>query len=127
MRRYEEDRLTLLDLRLETGRTHQIRVHLAEMNCPVVGDPLYGGASRAKAINDVALRQMVNRLDRQFLHAWQLGFEHPDGNEMLFQAALPSELQNIIDYLEVKYNYKPIDLDISSYSGPVEMTSNENS
>lgn len=127
LRRYEEDRLTLLDLRLETGRTHQIRVHLAEMNCPVVGDPLYGGASRAKAINDVALRQMVNRLDRQFLHAWQLGFEHPDGNEMLFQAALPSELQNIIDYLEVKYNYKPIDLDISSYSGPVEMTSHENS
>ncbi|MGK2904909.1 MAG: RluA family pseudouridine synthase [Desulfuromonadales bacterium] len=127
LRRYDEDRLTLLDLRLETGRTHQIRVHLAEMNCPVVGDPLYGGASRAKAINDVALRQMVNRLDRQFLHAWQLGFEHPDGEEMLFQAALPSELQDIINYLEVKYNYKPIDLDISSYSGPVEMTSHDNS
>lgn len=127
MRRYEADRLTLVDLRLETGRTHQIRVHLAEMNCPVVGDPLYGGTSRAKAINDGALRQMVSRLGRQFLHAWQLGFEHPDGNEMLFQAAMPSELQNILDYLEAKYNYKPIDLDISSYSGPVEMTSNENS
>lgn len=126
VRRYEEDRLTLVDLLLETGRTHQIRVHLAGINCPVVGDPLYAGANRAKAMNDVALRQMVSRLDRQFLHAWQLGFDHPDGTAMLFQAALPSELQNILAFLEDKYNYNPTDLDIFSYAGPVEMTSNEN-
>ncbi len=120
VRRYEEDRLTLVDLLLETGRTHQIRVHLAGINCPVVGDPLYGGANRAKAINDVVLRQMVSRLDRQFLHAWQLGFDHPDGTAMLFQAALPPELQNILAFLEDKYNYNPTDLDISSYAGPDE-------
>jgi 23S rRNA pseudouridine1911/1915/1917 synthase len=126
VRRYEEDRLTLVDLLLETGRTHQIRVHLAGINCPIVGDPLYGGANRGKAMNDVALRQMLSRLDRQFLHAWQLGFDHPDGTAMLFQAALPSELQNILAFLENKYHYNPTDLDISSYAGPVEMISNEN-
>ncbi len=127
LRHYEADRLTLVDLQLETGRTHQLRVHLAGMNCPVVGDPLYGGVSRAKAIANVELRQMVNRLDRQFLHAWQLGFDHPDGTAMIFQAALPSELQGILDYLEDKYNYKPTDLDVLSYAGPVETTTNENS
>ena len=126
VRRYEEDRLTLVDLLLETGRTHQIRVHLAGINCPIVGDPLYGGANRGKAMNDMALRQMLSRLDRQFLHAWQLGFDHPDGTAMLFQAALPSELQNILAFLENKYHYNPTDLDISSYAGPVEMISNEN-
>jgi 23S rRNA pseudouridine1911/1915/1917 synthase len=126
VRRYEEDRLTLVDLLLETGRTHQIRVHLAGINCPIVGDPLYGGANCAKAMNDMALRQMLSRLDRQFLHAWQLGFDHPDGTAMLFQAALPSELQNILAFLENKYHYNPTDLDISSYAGPVEMISNEN-
>jgi len=122
LRHYEEDRLTLVDLQLETGRTHQIRVHLAEMNYPVVGDPLYGSSSRAKAINDVALRQRVSQLDRQFLHAWQLGFDHPDGTAMLFQAALPAELRDILDYLEDKYNYTPTDLDVPSYAGPAEMT-----
>jgi 23S rRNA pseudouridine1911/1915/1917 synthase len=126
LRHYEEDRLTLVDLLLETGRTHQIRVHLAGMKYPVVGDPLYGGTNRVKAINDVALRQMVSRLDRQFLHAWQLGFDHPNGEAMLFQAALPAELQGILDYLEDKYNFTATDLDVPSYTGPVETTLNEN-
>jgi 23S rRNA pseudouridine1911/1915/1917 synthase len=97
------------------------------MNCPVVGDPLYGGTSRAKAISDVSLRQMVCHLDRQFLHAWRLGFNHPNGPAMLFQAGLPSELQDILSYLEDKYNYKATDLDVSSCAGPVETASNENS
>jgi 23S rRNA pseudouridine1911/1915/1917 synthase len=127
LRRYEEDRLTLVDVRLETGRTHQIRVHLAGMKHPVAGDPLYGGASRVKTIADVALRQMVGRLDRQFLHAWQLGFDHPDREAMLFQASLPSELQEILDYLEEKYNYKATDLVVQSCAGQVEMASDENS
>ena len=127
LRRYDEDRLTLVDLRLETGRTHQLRVHLAGMNSPVVGDPLYGGASRAKAISDISLRQMVGGLDRQFLHAWRLGFDHPNGSAMLFQAGLPSELQDILNYLEDKYNYIATDLDVSSCAGPAETVSNENS
>lgn len=123
LRRYEQDRLTLVDLLLETGRTHQIRVHLAGMKTPVVGDPLYGGASRAKSVGDLELRKMVSRLERQFLHAWQLGFNHPDGAAMLFQAALPEELQEILRYLEDKYNYETTDLDISPCAGPVETAS----
>ncbi|TLM65222.1 MAG: RluA family pseudouridine synthase [Deltaproteobacteria bacterium] len=104
LRRYDRDRLTLLDLALETGRTHQIRVHLAEMNLPVVGDPLYGSAGRARALADPRLRKLVERLDRQFLHAWQLGFVHPQSGQPLeFRAPLPPELQEVIDYLEQKY------------------------
>jgi 23S rRNA pseudouridine1911/1915/1917 synthase len=104
LRRYDRDRLTLLDLALETGRTHQIRVHLAEMNLPVVGDALYGSASLARGLADPQLRKLIEQLDRQFLHAWQLGFIHPDNAAVLeFTAALPPELQNIIDHLERKY------------------------
>lgn len=125
LRRYEEDRLTLVDLLLETGRTHQIRVHLAGMNTPVAGDPLYGGASRVKTVGDVRLRQMLGGLERQFLHAWQLGFDHPDGRAMLFQAALPPELLEIVNYLEDKYNNQPTELDIFRCAGPVETASDE--
>jgi 23S rRNA pseudouridine1911/1915/1917 synthase len=104
LRRYDRDRLTLLDLTLETGRTHQIRVHLAEMNLPVVGDPLYGSTRLAKGLADPRLRKLVEHLDRQFLHAWQLGFMHPEsGAELEFRAAMPEELQNILDHLERKY------------------------
>lgn len=120
LRRYDEDRLTLVDLLLETGRTHQIRVHLTGMGNPVVGDPLYGGASRAKSVGDTVLRKMIVHLQRQFLHAWQLGFEHPDGREMLFRAPLPRDLQEILSYLEDKYNYEPAALTIKPCAGPVE-------
>jgi 23S rRNA pseudouridine1911/1915/1917 synthase len=104
LQRYDRDRLTLLDLTLETGRTHQIRVHLGEMNLPVVGDPLYGKTGLARGLADARLRRLVEQLDRQFLHAWQLGFIHPESGEALeFSAPLPSELQAVIDYLEQKY------------------------
>lgn len=104
LRRYDRDRLTLLDLTLETGRTHQIRVHLAEMNLPVVGDPLYGSPRLARGVADPRLRKLLEQLDRQFLHAWQLGFIHPERDEpMEFHAPLPDDLQTIIDYLETKY------------------------
>ena len=126
LRRYEQDRLTLVDLRLETGRTHQIRVHLAGMNCPVVGDPLYGGASRVKALADPVLRQKVAQLDRQFLHAWQLGFEHPEGGAMIFQKDLPDELLDILAYLENKYQYSILDLKVPTCAGSIETASDEN-
>ncbi len=104
LRRYERERLTLLELTLETGRTHQIRVHLAEMNLPVVGDPLYGSAHHARDLADVRLRRLIEQLDRQFLHAWLLGFVHPfSGAALEFSAPLPPELQRVIDYLESKY------------------------
>jgi 23S rRNA pseudouridine1911/1915/1917 synthase len=74
------DRQALLDVRLETGRTHQIRVHLAAIGLPVVGDPVYG-------VSDPELR-------RQFLHAWRLAFPHPlTGEAVEVESPLPPELQ----------------------------------
>lgn len=114
LRRYDQERLTLLDLILETGRTHQIRVHLAEMNLPVVGDPLYGSSRKARGISDVKIRKLIEQLDRQFLHAWLLGFIHPDGRQMTYHSPFPQELQLIIDCLEQKYNSDPSDLIVPS-------------
>lgn len=113
LRRYGRERLTLLDLTLETGRTHQIRVHFGEMNLPLVGDKLYGNSRRARAIADPGIRQMVEQLDRQFLHAWRLGFQHPDGRELTFTSLLPDELQRLLDGLETRYAMNPDDQNVS--------------
>jgi 23S rRNA pseudouridine1911/1915/1917 synthase len=102
--RYDRDRLSLLELSLETGRTHQIRVHLSALGHPVVGDPLYGNPRLVRALEDARLEKLIRSLNRQFLHAWLLGFEHPGTGEYLeFQAPMPAELQTILAYLEEKY------------------------
>jgi 23S rRNA pseudouridine1911/1915/1917 synthase len=80
---------TLLDLDLETGRTHQIRAHLAFIGHPLVGDPIYGGRVRAGTVE----------APRQFLHAARLGFMLPDGEPVSFVSALPSDLQAVVDRL----------------------------
>ena len=84
---FEVERLlakhALLDVRLETGRTHQIRVHLAAIELPVVGDPIYGIADE--------------QLKRQFLHAWRLAFPHPvTGEPVEVESPLPPELQSAL-------------------------------
>ena len=104
LQRFEQDRLSLVELRLETGRTHQIRVHLAERHWPIVGDPVYGHGSRGSALADPQLRQLVKDLHRQALHARLLGFEHPAGGGHLeLSSPLPADFQAILDYLEQKY------------------------
>lgn len=104
VQRFDRDRLALLELRLETGRTHQIRVHLAEMNLPVIGDPVYGAPGRLRDMTDTALRARLQRLERQFLHARLLGFVHPATGEYIeFASTLPAELADIVHYLETKY------------------------
>jgi len=91
---------TLLDVELKTGRTHQIRVHLAWLKHPVVADELYGGG-RDNNIQDVQLRARIRKLKRQFLHAEQLGFRHPQtGEQMKFVAPLPVELAKLLEALE---------------------------
>ncbi|MDT8440146.1 MAG: RluA family pseudouridine synthase [Desulfuromonadales bacterium] len=112
LRRYDRERLTLLDLTLETGRTHQIRVHFAEMNLPLVGDPLYGNPGKARAIGNPEVRRLIEQLDRQFLHAWLLGLQHPDGRNLEFHSPLPTDLQQIIDLLEAGYGTDAMELAI---------------
>jgi len=110
LRRFDQDRLTLLELRLQTGRTHQIRVHFSEMNLPLVGDPVYGSRSRSNALTDLSLRRLVQKLGRQALHARTLGFVHPGtGETMGFTSPVPEDLAEILDYLENKYGSSPGD------------------
>jgi 23S rRNA pseudouridine1911/1915/1917 synthase len=88
--------VTLCQVAIHTGRTHQIRVHLSAIGHPVVGDATYGGV-KARVAQD--LRPLL-RLDRPFLHAARLAFTHPtDGRAMAFEAPLPEDLQAVIDEL----------------------------
>ncbi len=91
----------LLRVALRTGRTHQIRVHLAHIGHPVVGDTLYGlgwergmgGKGRKWA------KTLSQRVERQFLHSWRLSFEHPvSGEAMRFEAPLPTDLQACVEW-----------------------------
>lgn len=94
------ERFTLLNVELKTGRTHQIRVHLAWLKHPVVGDEAYG-TGRDKTIPDHKLRSVVAALGRQFLHAEQLGFRHPKtGEEMRFSSPIPVELQAVLNEIK---------------------------
>lgn len=101
LKQYHINRLSLIELQLETGRTHQIRVHFAEMNWPLIGDPLYGNRSRTIAIKDMELRKLIDRLPGQALHAQNLGFIHPtSGKYVEFSSEMPDTLQDIITYLD---------------------------
>jgi 23S rRNA pseudouridine1911/1915/1917 synthase len=94
--RQQFDRFTLLDVELKTGRTHQIRVHLAWLKYPVVGDETYG-SGRDKTVGDTRIRNHIAKLGRQFLHAEKLGFRHPETNDHLrFTAPLPDELADLL-------------------------------
>ena len=88
---------TLVRCRLETGRTHQIRVHLADHGHPVLGDPVYG-----RSIGDPLLRRVSQALGRQALHAALLAFEHPiTGEAMRFETAPPDDFQEAVDSLRL--------------------------
>ena len=88
--------LTLCQVAILTGRTHQIRVHLSAIGHPIVGDAAYGGLHRRVA-GDI---RAVQRLERPFLHAARLAFTHPrDGRRMEFIAPLPDDLQQVLDDL----------------------------
>jgi len=93
--------VSVVELRLETGRTHQIRVHLSEAGFPLLGDPVYGGAGRLSCVKDSKLRALIGALSRQALHARTLGFIHPlTGTYMEFTTPVPEDMQRIMDYLE---------------------------
>ncbi|HEY3732213.1 MAG TPA: 23S rRNA pseudouridine(1911/1915/1917) synthase RluD [Steroidobacteraceae bacterium] len=88
---------TLLRVRLETGRTHQIRVHLAHVGLPVIGDPVYGGRRRLPAGASPTLIALLQGLHRQALHAERLVLPHPhSGQELSFQAPLPPDFAALL-------------------------------
>ena len=104
-------KFTLVKVRIETGRTHQIRVHMASIGHPVVGDTLYGGSGQltdqvaAQAAQSKAARRKAEperlRLGRNFLHAAKLEFTHPTKGKLLtLEAPLPDELERFLSQLE---------------------------
>ncbi len=92
---------TLARVRLETGRTHQIRVHLAHVGYPIVGDPVYGGRRRLPAGATPALKAALEGFRRQALHAERLSFTHPrSGEPVSYHAPLPADLRELLGELE---------------------------
>jgi 23S rRNA pseudouridine1911/1915/1917 synthase len=92
--------LTLLEFNLRTGRTHQIRVHCAAINHPIVGDPVYRGR-KAKSNLLKSVAGIVKVTPRQMLHAWRLGLSHPTSNKMVtFEAPLPPDFTEVAKRLK---------------------------
>lgn len=95
--------LTLLELNLKTGRTHQIRVHCSSIGYPVVGDPIYRPRKLLRNIDQILSNHSrpvidaVKAIDRQMLHAWQLRLIHPQsGQKMTFESSMPADMQALI-------------------------------
>jgi len=92
---------SLLELTLHTGRTHQIRVHLAALGYPVVGDQVYGGGQRRLADLPRELSPLKELATRQLLHSWSLQFQHPrTGLPVRLEAPLPADFQAVLTFLE---------------------------
>jgi 23S rRNA pseudouridine1911/1915/1917 synthase len=93
-------RAALVECRLATGRTHQIRVHMASIGHPLVGDPVYGRRTRTSNPHDSEADRALRTFPRQALHAYLLGFSHPvTGERLLFRSSIPSDINNLIDLL----------------------------
>ncbi len=100
---------SLLALTLETGRTHQIRVHMAHVGHPVMGDPVYATGFQTSASRlGPASRAALAHLDRQALHAAFLGLEHPaTGERLAFESPLPGDIASLLDGLRLDASRKP--------------------
>lgn len=98
---YHPSGVSLVELRLETGRTHQIRVHLSEAGHPIIGDNTYGADKRLKSLKSPSLRKLIGDMRRFALHAMELGFCHPRSNQfMKFIAPWPQDLLEVIDHCQ---------------------------
>lgn len=90
-----------IKVQLETGRTHQIRVHMSYLRHPLVGDPVYSGRQRLPAAASDTLIDCLQNFKRQALHAWRLSFVHPLSSESVsYEAPLPEDMTKLIDLLE---------------------------
>jgi 23S rRNA pseudouridine1911/1915/1917 synthase len=91
---------TLVQVRLETGRTHQIRVHMAHIHCPLLGDPLYGGRLRLPRGASAVLREAISAFRRQALHAVRLQLIHPLTREVVgWEAEIPADFNQLLESL----------------------------
>jgi len=100
--------LSLLRCRLVTGRTHQIRVHLAARDWPIVGDPVYG-EPRWTAVVDEALADALRTFPRQALHAWRVGLTHPITRARLtVEAPLPGDMQELLSVARLASRNRPL-------------------
>jgi 23S rRNA pseudouridine1911/1915/1917 synthase len=95
------DGFTLLEIFPQTGRTHQIRVHLSSIGHPLLGDPLYGRKGRPGTIHDSVLKECVKRMNRQALHAHRLEFNHPrTGEKIQFISPIPRDMREVLEWLK---------------------------
>lgn len=104
LKTYGDSLATLIECKLETGRTHQIRVHLTHHKYPLVGDPTYGRAGSRRALPKSLDRDemaVLTEFPRQALHAYRLGFLHPGtGQPVEFETKLPDDMENLTTFLE---------------------------
>jgi 23S rRNA pseudouridine1911/1915/1917 synthase len=96
---YGANQVSLIECNLETGRTHQIRVHMAHIGHPVLGDKLYGPGMKSRAVHlSEAQKTALDALGRQALHAAALGFEHPQtGEKHYYEAPFPKDLERLLE------------------------------
>ena len=96
------DGYSLLKVNLETGRTHQIRVHLSHIGYPIIGDPLYGSRNKFSRGSSEELKKIISKFKRQALHAEELQLNHPASGELLsFKASMPSDMQTLLNQIKV--------------------------
>ncbi|MCK4700864.1 MAG: RluA family pseudouridine synthase [Bacteroidales bacterium] len=104
------DFFSLVDIRLETGRTHQIRVHFSHINCPILGDNTYSTLKRTLSIVPFHYQKKIkyllaNHLKRQALHAYKLEFIHPvTGKEIKVEAPLPEDMEYTLNWLKEHFS-----------------------
>lgn len=99
---FASGQVSLVECRLETGRTHQIRVHMAHIGHPVLGDALYGPGMKSRTVHlEDAQSAALSALNRQALHAAALGFEHPiSGETHFYEATLPADMQTLLERMK---------------------------
>jgi 23S rRNA pseudouridine1911/1915/1917 synthase len=106
------DSCTFLEIFPQTGRTHQIRVHLSSIGHPLLGDPLYGRKGRPGTIHDPVLKECVKRMNRQVLHAQRLEFTHPrTGERVQFVSPIPQDIKEVLEWLRAQVKDLSLSLD----------------